>query len=195
LVQDLRFAWRTLLKARGFTALAVLVLGLGIGATTAMFSILNGTLLRPPPYREPERLIDVLDQSTREARLRKLYSSFADLREYRQHSTLLDGVAGATWAAPMPVLTGRGPARQVTAIPASDVFFQVLGVAPQLGRAFTPADAAGGCSVVLANAFWQEIFGGDPRAVGQSITLDDRPCTVVGVMGAGFAFYPRAAQL
>ena len=183
------------MKARGFTALAVLVLGLGIGSTTAMFSILNGTLLRPPPYREPQRLVDILDQSNREARLSKQFSSLADFREYQRRSTLLEGIAAVTWAAPMPLLTGRGPARQVTAIPASDSFFQVLGVAPQLGRAFTAKDAGGGCSVILAHAFWQEIFGGDPRAVGQSITLDEQPCQVVGVMGAEFVFYPRAAQL
>jgi putative ABC transport system permease protein len=195
LVQDVRFAWRILLKARGFTALAVLVLGLGIGATTAVFSILNGTLLQAPPYRDPDRLVDVFDQSNREARLSRLFGSLADFREYQQHSSLLEGAAALTWAAPSPVLTGRGPARQVMAVPVSDSFFQVLGRAPKMGRTFTPADAAGGCSVVLANGFWQEIFGGDPRAVGQSITLDDRACTVAGVMGADFAFYPRATQL
>lgn len=194
-MQDIRFAWRILLKARGFTALAVLVLGLGIGATTAMFSILNGTLLRPPPYRQPDRLVDILDQSGREAGLRKLYSSIADFREYREHSNLLESVAAATWSTAMPLLTGHGPARQVTAIPASDNFFQVLGVAPQIGRGFTAKDAAGGCTVVLAHAFWQEVFGSDPRAVGGSIMLDDQPCTVVGVMGSAFVFYPSAAQL
>jgi predicted permease len=195
LVQDLRFAWRILLKSRGFTALAVLVLGLGIGANTAVFSILNGTLLRPPPYRDPQRLVDILDQSNREARLSKLYSSLADFREYRQHSTLLEAVGAITWATSMPALTGHGPSRQVTAIPVSENFFQVLGSAPEVGRDFTAADAAGGCSVVLANGFWQEILGGDPRAVGQSIVLDNQPCRVIGVMGARFAFYPRAAQL
>jgi predicted permease len=195
LTQDLRFACRILLKARGFTALAILVLGLGIGATTAVFSILNATLLRPPPYRDPERLVDILDQSSREARLSKVLASVADFREYQRHSALLEGVAAAVWSGPMPVLTGRGPARQVTAIPVSENFFQVLGVAPAIGRAFTAADAAGGCSVVLAKPFWQEVFGGDSRAPGQNITLDDRPCTVVGVMAPSFSFYPRAAEL
>jgi putative ABC transport system permease protein len=195
LLQDLRFAWRILLKARGFTALAVTVLGLGIGANTAVFSILSGTLLRPPPYRDPQRLVDILDESPREARLRMLFSSVADFREYQQHSTLLESIGAVTWAVPMPVLTGRGPARQVTTIPASESFFQVLGVTPEIGRAFTAADGAGGCTVVLANRFWKEVFGGDPGAVGQSITLDEKACTVVGVMGAGFSFYPRDAQL
>jgi putative ABC transport system permease protein len=195
LVQDLRFAWRILLKARGFTALAVLVLGLGIGATTAVFSILNGTLLQPPPYRDPDRLVDILDQSNREARLSKLFSSQADLREYQQHSTLLEAVGAVTWAGPQPVLTGHGPARQLTAIPVSDNFFQILGAAPEMGRAFTAADANGGCSVILSKAFWQEIFGGDRQAVGKTITLDDRVCSVVGIMGARFTFYPREAQL
>jgi predicted permease len=194
LIQDLSFAWRILLKARGFTALSVLVLGLGIGATTAVFSILDGTLLRPPPYRDPERLVDILDGSDRETRLTKLFSSIRDFREY-QHSSLLEGVAAVTWTVPMPVLTGHGPAHTVTVVPTSQDFFQVLGTAPELGRPFTAVDAAGGCSVILSNVFWQETFGGDPRAIGQNLTLDDRACTVVGVMGAGFAFYPPATQL
>ncbi len=193
--QDLRFAWRIFWKARGFTALAVVVLGLGIGANSAVFSILNGTLLRPPPYRDPERLVDILDRSNREARLQKLFSAYTDFREYQQHSRLLDGIGAATWAAPMPVLTGRGAARQVTQILASDGFFRVLGVEPERGRDFTAADAAGGCTVMLANPFWKQVLAGDEGIVGQSIELDEHACTVAGVMPASFSFYPRDTQL
>src|SRR5579883_3467332 len=170
------------MKARGFTALAVAVLGLGIGASTAVFSILSGTLLRPPPYREPQQLVDVLDASNREKRLSKLFSSVADFREYKQHSSLVDSLAAVTWAAPMPLMTGHGPARQVTAIPASERFFDVLGTPPAMGRGFTAEDVKGGCTVVLSHSFWRGVLGGDPRVVGQSLTLDDRPCRVIGVM-------------
>jgi predicted permease len=195
LIQDLRFVCRVLLKARGFTALAVSILGLGIGANTAVFSILDGTLLRPPPYRQPQRLVDVLDASGREKRLSKLYSSYVDFQEYRQHATLVESIAAATWAVPSPILSGRGPSRPVMAVPASDNFFQVLGVEPALGRAFTPADAAGGCTVVLTNALWKDTFGADPGVAGKSIALDGRACTIAGVMPASFVFYPPATQL
>jgi predicted permease len=195
LTQDLRFACRMLLKARGFTALAVSILALGIGANTAVFSILEGTLLRPPPYRQPDRLIDVLDASGREAHLTQLYASYTDFQEYRQHATTLETVAAATWFPPNPILTGHGPSRPVTAVLASDNFFQALGVTPALGRVFTAADAAGACSVVLSHAMWRDSFNADPAAVGKSIALDGRACAVVGVMPASFVFYPAATQL
>lgn len=184
-----------LLKARGFTALAVAILALGIGANTAVFSILDGTLLRPLPYRDPQRLVDVLDESGREARLRKLFASYADYREYRKHSTLLEDIAAVTWAAPKPILYGRGPSRTVVAIPASENFFRLLGVTPELGRGFTAADAAGGCTVLLAHTFWKESLSADPRIVGQSLDLDGHACSVAGVMPASFSFYPPATQL
>jgi putative ABC transport system permease protein len=193
--QDMRFAWRLFGRSRGFTAVAVAMLALGMGANTAVFSILQGTLLRPLPYRDAGRLVDVLDESSREARLSKLFATYRDYREYQRHARTLEQVEGATWAVRHPILTYRGRTRQVFAMPATAGFFSLLGARPALGRGFTPEDAEGGCAVVLAHAFWVSNFGGDAGAVGQSIALDGRPCRVVGVMAADFAFYPGAAEM
>src|SRR5690348_4480336 len=96
--QDLRFALRSLAKARAFTLLCVSMLALGIGGDTAVFSILHGALLRPLPYRDPGRLVDVLDESRRESRLSKLFASMPDFRAYREHARAFEQVAAATWA-------------------------------------------------------------------------------------------------
>ena len=192
--QDLRFALRTLRKTPSFTAIAVLMLALGIGADTAVFSIIQGALLRPLPYPNHERLVDVLDESRREARLSKLFDSYTDFREYRARARSFEQIAAATWAARSPILTGRGAARGVTAIPVSDGFFRLLGVHPALGRDFVPEDTRG-CAVMLAHAFWTRYFAADPAIVGRDIALDSQSCLVAGVMPAGFAFYPAAAEM
>jgi len=195
MIQDIRFAWRLLLRAKAFAAVAVLTLALGIGATTAVFSIVNGALLRPLPYPNPERLVEIHNQSLREKGLNKLFAVYPDYREYQQHSRSFDNLAAATWAVKSPILTGHGAARTVTAIPVTASFFHLLGAAARLGRTFEPADEARGCQVVLSSAYFTSTFGADPKVVGQSIALDDQACTVLGVMPPTFAFYPAAAQL
>jgi predicted permease len=194
-LHDLRFSRRLLSKSPGFTVVAVLTLALGIGANTAVFSIINGVLLRPLPYRDPERLVDVLDESGRESRLAKLFDSYRDYREYRQHAQTLGGVAAATWAVRGSIFSGHGATRRLTSIPVSENFFAVLGASAARGRTFSREDVGRSCSLVLSNGFWQGEFGGDPAVVGRSLSLDQRACTVVGVMPASFAFYPGAAQL
>jgi len=182
-------------KGRGFAAVAVSMLALGIGANTAVFSILQGTLLRRLAYREPGRLIDILDESRREARFSKLFASYGDYREYRRHARTLEQVAGTTWAVRQPILTGHGATRAVLALPTTETFFDTLGAAPELGRTFLAADAEGGCTVVLAHGFWAKTFGGDREIAGKTIALDHQECAVAGVMPASFAFYPAAAQM
>jgi putative ABC transport system permease protein len=195
MIQDITYAWRLMLRAKAFALIAILTLSLGIGATTAVFSIVNGVLLRPLPYRNPERLVDVLDQSIREKGLNKLFAVYPDYREYKEHSRSFEELAAATWAVKSPILTGHGAAQSVLAIPVSASFFRLLGVGPKLGRTFEPADEKSDCSVVLSNAFWASELSADPRAVGQSILLDHKSCAVLGVMPASFAFYPAAARL
>ena len=195
MLQDVRYALRLMLQSKGFAAVAVLTLALGIGATTAAFSIVNGALLRPLPYRDPERLTEILDQSLHERGFNKLFPTYIDFRTYSQHAQSFESIAAITWAVKSPILTGHGETRNVTAMPVSAGFFDLLGVRAQMGRTFAASDESRGCSVVLANAFWTSAFGGDPRIVGKTLTLDDKPCAVIGVMPASFAFYPAAAQM
>src|SRR5512142_3239307 len=157
--QDLRFAARSLGKARAFALLCVAMLALGIGGDTAAFSILYGALLRPLPYRDPGRLIDILDESRRESRLSKLFASVADFNAYRRHSRSFDQLAAATWAYRPAILSTAGASRQVFAVPVTANFFATLGVAPEIGRDFTEADARG-CAVMLSRSAWSDFFGG-----------------------------------
>jgi predicted permease len=191
-LKDLHYGARLLLRSKGFAAVAILTLALGIGANVAVFSIVDATLLRPLPYRDPQRLVDILDA---ERGASKLFGSWADFQTYRQHARSFEEIAVATWAVRGQTLTGRGPARGVMAVPVSESFFRMLGAGAALGRTFTADDLARGCSVVLSHGFWENVLGGDPQQVGQTIALEHRPCTVVGVMPARFAFYPNATQL
>jgi putative ABC transport system permease protein len=192
---DFRFAARAFAKRPGFAAIAAITLALGIGATTAVFSIVDAVLLRPLPYKDPGRLAAIWITSTREKGLAKLFATHADYAEFQRSSRTLESVGAATWArVASPVLTGYGPARQVFAIPATASFFRTLGVPAALGRTFLPEDETGGCSILLANSFWTSI-GADRGIVGgRSLMLDQKPCTVVGVMPERFSFYPRQTQ-
>jgi putative ABC transport system permease protein len=195
MIQDLRCAWRLLWQSKAFALVAIVTLGLGIGAVTAVFSIVNGALLRPLPYRDPGSLVEILDQSLQERGNNKLFATYADYREYASHSRTLESVAAITWAVRSPILTGHGPARSPLAVPVSASFFDVLGARAALGRTFAMSDEAGGCAVVLSHAFWADTFHADPHAPGQTIGLDDKACTVLGVMPKGFEFYPKPAKL
>ncbi|HXS98946.1 MAG TPA: ABC transporter permease [Candidatus Limnocylindrales bacterium] len=194
-LSDVRHALRLYRRSPGFTLVATLTLALGIGANVAVFSIVYATLLQPPPYRAVNELVEILDRSTRESGLSKLFASYADLRAYQEHSRTMTDVAGVTWAIRAETLTGRGPARGVMAVAVTSSIFQTLGVKAALGRTFTPADETHGCSVVLSHGFWSSALHQDRSIVGRTLALDRRACTVVGVMPAGFAFYPPVTQL
>lgn len=195
-MQDLRHALRLFRKTPGFTAIVVMTLALGIGVNTAVFSIIYGTLLRPLPYKNPDRLINILDTSTRESELAKIFASYSDFEEFSRHARTLESLGADTWAGrPGAVLTKRGPTKAYLTIPVTAGFFKTLGVAAQRGRTFTNGDLHRGCVVVLSDKFWRGPLGSDPRIVGQSLSLDDRSCTVVGVMPATFAVYPPETQI
>jgi predicted permease len=205
MVQDFRYAWRMLLKSPGFTAVVILTLAIGIGANTAVFSMVNGVLLRPLPYHDPDRLVDVLDASVRDKNLSKTFGTYSDFEEYARHARSFERIAFATWTGAGAILSGHGlsghglsgngPARNVLAIPVSEDFFAMLGVPAERGRTFTHDDLRIGCPVVLSHAFWRETFAADPAVLGRTITLNQRACTAVGVMPARFAFYPHETQL
>lgn len=178
IVQDLRYALRTLRRQPGFAGVAILTMGLGIGATTAVFTVVNGVLLRPLPYARPAELVQLLHG--RNGRLTPTYSppNFLDV-------TTQSGVfSGATAISPTSAnLTGAGEPVQLQGAEVTPSFFGVLGVVPQLGRGLVDADGAGAGAdvVVLGDSLWRRQFGARTDIVGSTIRLDGKPMTVVGV--------------
>ncbi|MCI0489449.1 MAG: ABC transporter permease [Blastocatellia bacterium] len=181
LFQDLRYAIRILIKKPGFVLVAVFTLALGIGANTAIFSVVNAVLFRPLPYTEPDRLVVALHGGTSPV-------SPADFNDWREQNQVFEEMAAAEmWG---PNLTGREQPEQLQAVRATDNLFTMLGVQPRLGRAFLPGDddLQAAPVVVLSHRLWQRRFGGDPGIIGQTLTLDGVSYTVVGVMPEGFEF-------
>ncbi len=185
--QDLRYGARMLGKSPVFTAIAVLTLALGIGANTAIFSVVNGVLLQPLPYEEPERLVMVWNELTKEG-LPQLWFSEPELIDYRERQQSFEGMAAFSGGGGN--LTGRGEPLRVTAANVSANFFPLLRVDALLGRTFTPEEDTPGNDrvIVLEHGFWQRRFGGDPAIIGETVSLSDNPYTVIGVMPSGFAF-------
>jgi putative ABC transport system permease protein len=188
LLQDIRYAIRVMLKSRGFTVAAVLALALGIGANTAIFSVVNAVLLRPLPYPDPERIMTVWQNREARGGPKLEYTSPADFRDWEEQSQTFEHVAAFSgWG---PTLTGQAEPEQLRGAVVSHDMFSVLGVEPALGRSFTEAeDQPGGERVViLSNGLWRRRFGGDPSLVGKTISLSGDSYTVIGIMPPGFKF-------
>jgi len=186
LAQDLGYGVRQLRRNPGFTAVAVLTLALGIGATTAVFSVVNAVLLKPLPYAQPDRLVAVESMWMHGAPHpnRLSYPDFFDLRA-RNH--VFNHLITSRHT-DLP-LTGFGSPTQLEGEMVTWDFFPALGIRPVLGRGFLPSEeAAGARVVVLSHKLWQTQFGGDRGIVGRAITLDQKPYTVIGVAPAGFVF-------
>lgn len=195
---DLLSALRGAAKNPVLSLIAILVLGLGIGASTAVFSIFESVILRPLPYRDPSRLVVIWETSRAGSGefTAGVFDNARDAHEWAARSRSFEGLAQATWAtAPHVYRPEQGPPREVLAIPASYNFFAVLGVTAEHGRTFTRDDVANGCAVVLSNAFWRSAFTSDRGIIGGSISLNDARCTVLGVMPSSFEFYPRYTDL
>src|SRR5690242_306446 len=170
MVNDLRIAVRNLWKMPWFSLAFILTLGLGIGANTAIFSVINGVLLRPLPYPEADRIMH-LRQAQTAADIPDSSFSFQEVSEYRAQSKTLDQfIEFGDWT--FNVL-GRGEPHRATGGLVTANFFQMLGAQPQLGRMFVPADEVKGAPpvAVLTNAYWQRVFGGDPKVIGQVLDL------------------------
>ena len=187
---DLRYALRMLLKSRGFTAVAVVTLALGIGANTAMFSVVYGVLLRPLPYPEPERIIQI----SRTYRGQMEFSGFdaPAFDFWNEHRSPFQYLAASTGVGFN--LAGAGRPERLNALRVSSEYFHVYGVEPYVGRDFSPEeDGFGGANVaILSYRLWKAHFGGDPRAIGRNILLDGLSYTVIGVMPVGFESIPPA---
>ncbi len=193
--QDVTYAMRTFARTPGFTVMVILTLALGIGATTAIFSIVNAVLLHPLPYPNADRLVVIWEKLVRDPKAPPIFDSYRDFETWKNSSRSFEQLAPATWATGGQILTGTGPARGVLAMPAGLDFFSLLGVGPELGRTFQPDDLNRGCTVVLKHRFWMTAFGGQKTVVGKHISLDERACTVIGVMPQGFTFYPDALSM
>jgi putative ABC transport system permease protein len=194
---ELRFAARRLRRAPSFAAAVVLVLALGVGATTAAFSLVNGILLEPLPFPEPARLVR-LTHIVRDAGAATVDQSDAGLMLYQSEARAFDGVAG--WRFDNGILGASEPGQ--TAIRARGArvtsnFFDVLGVRPALGRGFVPGEDRPGANrvVVLSHRLWQQHFHGDPSAVGRQVVVNDVPRTIVGIMPRHFAYPANHVEL
>lgn len=196
LTRDFRYACRMLTKMPGLMLAAALMLALGIGASTAVFSVLDGALLRPLPYRDPQRLVVIFDRMARGKIADHFFASYADFAQFRRYANSFSSVSAATWArGASRIWTDGERAKTILSVPVSDSFFQTLGVAAALGRTFNEGDESLPCAIVLSHQFWQEKLAARPDVVGTALTLDSQPCTVLGVMPPVFSFYPRQTQL
>jgi putative ABC transport system permease protein len=188
--QDLRYGARMLLKAPGFTLIAVTTLALGIGANTAIFSIVNAVLLRPFPYQEPERLVILQESLSGGAGGTVSYPNFAD---WRTQNTLCDAIV-AVRANESFNFTGAGEPERLQGRLVSAEFFSTLGIKPLLGRGFLAEDDRPGASpaAILSYGFWQRRFGEDPSVIGKQLTLNNQSFTVVGITPANFQYGAEA---
>ena len=194
LAQDVRFGVRMLLKHRGFTAAALLTLGLGIGATTAIFTMVDHVVVRPLNYPDASRLYAVHEAPVPFLLSPLLPINAMHFQEWRRSTRAFDGMA--LIRAEGLNLTGSGEPERLDVGRVSPALFRILGVRPQLGRLFVDAEDRPGADavVILSDALWKRRFGGDPRIVGRRILLDDRAFEVVGVLEPNFRF-PRIDQL
>ena len=195
-VRDIRFAFRALAKSPGFTTVAVLTLALGVGANTAIFSVVHSIVFRPLPYRDPDRVVWVGDTDKKNQagqveitqdpvtsetfqEWRRLPGPFENLAAYHAFFTYLSYS-----------LTGRGEPERLAGIEVSQSLFPLLGVNAAIGRVFQPGEDRPGATpvVLLTHGFWQRRFASEPSVVGQTITLNDRACLILGVLPASFDF-------
>ena len=182
LLQDLRYAFRLLAKSPGFAAIAILTLALGIGANTAIFSVVNAVLLRPLAFRDPSRLVIVAEKSPFPT-ISTSYQNFVDWRDQSRSFESMEATRGTGLT-----LTGAGEPELLLARMATAGLFPLLGVEAHIGRTFLPEEERAGSAPValLSYGLWQRRFGGSREIIGKPITLGSQPYTVVGVLPAGF---------
>ena len=191
LLKDIRYSYRTLLKNPGFAAVAILTLALGVGACTAIFSIVDAVLLRPLPYPESERIVQLREVSEKGTQMAFAEPNFLDLRE---RATSLEGAAQYSGGI-MTITGGSEPVRARTFSVSAD-FFRVLGTPPALGRVLGAEESRAGAepAAVVSYGFWQRQLAGTTELAGTVLKIDDRNYSVIGVMPAEFNF-PQSAEV
>ena len=182
LLQDVRYAFRLLAKSPGFTAIAILTLALGIGANTAIFSVVNGVLLRPLPFRDPSQLVLIAEKSSFPV-ISTSYENYLDWRDQSHSFESMEATRGGAIT-----LTGAGDPERLNVRMVTAGLFSMLGINARVGRTFLPEeDRAGGTPVALLSyGLWQRRFGGSQEIIGKAINLDAQPYTVVGILPSGF---------
>jgi putative ABC transport system permease protein len=194
ITQDLRYGLRLLRRQPGFAAVAISTMALGIGATTMLFSVAYGVLLKPLPWSDAERLVRVTE--TRQGRTGRVAGTVSNgtLLAWRDHPSTIEDVGG--WLTQTATLTGAGDPVRVPIIPTTPSLFPILRVHPLIGRLFNEGEGARDRPglVILSYGLWQERFGGRSEIIGRLIQLDDRPYSIVGVMPREFAFPDRETR-
>jgi putative ABC transport system permease protein len=192
--QDIKYGLRTLLAKPGFTLIAVVTLALGIGATSTIFSFVNGILLRPLPYQDSERLV-LIDETAVNRGVSSMGVSFPNFVDWREQNQVFTGVAAYDDRS-FSLTGGSGEPEQLPGGIVSANTFEILGVTPQLGRSFRPEEDGPDEAdvVILSHGLWERRFGANPGIINQSIVVNNRPRTVIGVMPLGFKF-PETAEL
>ena len=187
LVRDLHYGFRGMRRNAGSTVFAILIVGLGIGGASTVFSVVNALLLRPLPFRDPGQLVWISNAETYSTQT----EHYSDLRDQNRSFSDLAGWAGV-YSAGNKELTGSGEPERLTAVPVTQNFFALLGVEPVMGRSFTSEESQGKYSappaILLSYSFWRRRFGADPNVVGKKLTLNSQAVTVVGVLPASFDF-------
>jgi predicted permease len=188
ILHDLRYTFRTLRRDPAFTTFAILIVGLGIGASATVFSVVDALLLRPLPFHEPERLVWISNHDT--SGLSGQTTQVGHLLDLREPNRSFSDLAGyfAFYGVGDNLLSGHGEPERLSGVPVSGNFFQVLGIQPQLGRLFTAEECKwhGPKAVLLSHGLWARRFGSDPAIVGRTLTINDGPVTVAGVLPASF---------
>lgn len=194
-MHDILFGIRLLYRRVGASIIIVLVLALGIGANTAMFTVVNAVLLRPLPYKHSDRLALVWQSSDQHRSTGESFNTYSEFEQWQHNARSFEKLAALTWAVSERILFWHGKAQNVLAIPTSVDFFSMLEVRPVVGRTFQQSDLSQDCTAVVSHAFWQNQLGAPADLVGQSIRLDQQDCRVVGIMSKDFSFYPVQTAL
>jgi predicted permease len=188
--QDLRYTFRTLRRDAGFATFAILIAGLGIGASATVFSVVNALILRPLPFADPSQLVWITNRDV--SGMSGQTTQVGHMLDLRERTQSLSAIAGyfAFYGVGDNLLSGTGEPERLSGVPVSENFFDVLGVRPQLGRVFNAQECVwnGPKAVMLSHGLWQRRFNSDPAIVGTALTLNDQPHTVVGVLPASFDF-------
>src|SRR5215216_78434 len=191
LVQDIRYGARMLRKSPALSMVAVISLALGIGANTAIFSVINAILLKSLPYNDPDSIVLAWGNMPAEGKDRNQVSA-TDVDDWRNQNSVFEEIT--TYGSFRPIMTGNGEPERIPAMQVGDGYFKIMKAEPILGRVFTPEEQQDGKDqvIVLSYGLWQQRFAGDPSIVGKTVLLGTRPYTILGVMPAEFRPLPSS---